>query len=703
MTRKARILIVDNDDRLRRALKRRLAKENYGLTVFTASNAQEALDLADREWLHCALIDVILTDDPDDRGGFDLALKMWRGIFKIFLTVLADGTSSRSGLSNEMKEEANVVGYIPKGDGEQKILELVAKVVSKLNLDLSIHWREYSSLMAVEMLKSFRGKDDNEKKSLAEELEDLICRAFDKAKSIAVTDLKRGKGGCAVARLLPTLSDGKGAELVMKFGPRQTIMEEFENYTLWVKDYVPFESAVVRDIPVETLHLAAIKYSFLGGSGIMGSFKDFFASAPPNEIEELLSHLFEVTCEKWYEARRAPKDEENIPLDQLYRSAKSLNLADMRHVTELVTRVSELLKPGHYAANLRADGSYHIQVDLGSFSERLPNPLEIALRERWSNGSQRSLFRPSSLMAITHGDLNGENILVSQAKKGFLIDFYKTGFSPIFRDFVVLESIMKFELLRKANLAQRYQLERDLLAPTSLSEPITLCRDLEQDSEMQKVAHAVGHLRRLAAQASLSNDIYEYYVGLLFYALKEIVGFSSGDEESNSGEVRQFHAFLSAAKICEKLLNSQTAEKDKTTASVFLNYAREDLKLVADIYQRLKLEGLSPWMDTEDIIGGENWRHSIRRALKHAHLIIPVLTKNAVHKRSFRQTEIKWALDLSLERMTSDIHIIPVRLEPDCEIPEELEHLQYIDLFEPQGWHRLIQAIREGIARLERP
>jgi hypothetical protein len=388
-----------------------------------------------------------------------------------------------------------------------------------------------------------------------------------------------------------------------------------------------------------------------------------------------------------------------MPLDQLYRSVKSLNLADDRHVKELETRVAELLSFSQFATNVKADGSSHIKIDLGSVSERLPNPLVFALREHWSNNNQSTIFGPPSLTAITHGDLNGDNILVSQGNKGFLIDFFKTGFSPIFRDFVVLESIIKFELIQTLNLAERYQFERDLLMPVSLSDTITVSAELEQNPEVKKVVAAVASLRRLASKVSLSNDPYEYYVGLLFYALKEMVGFSSGSE-TTCCDVRQFHAFLSAAKISEKLSKRLDQTENRKAISIFLNYASEDLKEVAAIYQKLKAEGHSPWMDDQDIIGGENWRRAIKRVIKDAHLFIPILTKNAVQKRGIRQTEIKWALEQSLEKMAGDIHIIPVRLEPDCEIPEELEHLHCIDLYEPRGWEKLIYAIHEGINRL---
>src|SRR5262249_33941733 len=154
---------------------------------------------------------------------------------------------------------------------------------------------------------------------------------------------------------------------------------------------------------------------------------------------------------------------------QIYRNRQSLNLADKKHVAKLDEIVEKLLRSQSYAPYVKVSGPATIEVRLGSMSEQLPNPMVYAFRERWNNGFNVELFPSPLLLVITHGDLNGENIVVNGNGRGFLIDFYKTGLGPTCRDFVELESIIKFELLHMPNLAQRYQLELDLLAPLNLS------------------------------------------------------------------------------------------------------------------------------------------------------------------------------------------------------------------------------------------
>ena len=103
-------------------------------------------------------------------------------------------------------------------------------------------------------------------------------------------------------------------------------------------------------------------------------------------------------------------------------------------------------------------------------------------------------------------------------------------------------------------------------------------------------------------------------------------------------------------------------------------------------------------MDAKDILPGEKWSSSIRKAVQRSDFFLACLSKNSVGKRGWIQREIKGALDIWQEKLDSDIYLIPVRLE-DCEAPESLSGFQWVDLFEEDGWTRLVKAIRVGIER----
>jgi hypothetical protein len=69
-----------------------------------------------------------------------------------------------------------------------------------------------------------------------------------------------------------------------------------------------------------------------------------------------------------------------------------------------------------------------------------------------------------------------------------------------------------------------------------------------------------------------------------------------------------------------------------------------------------------------------------------------------VAKRGYVQREFKLALDTLQEMPENLIHIIPVRLD-DCIIPEQFGFLHWCNLFENDGFERLVQAIQAGLTQ----
>lgn len=131
---------------------------------------------------------------------------------------------------------------------------------------------------------------------------------------------------------------------------------------------------------------------------------------------------------------------------------------------------------------------------------------------------------------------------------------------------------------------------------------------------------------------------------------------------------------------------------------IFLNYAHQDVEPVESLYQKLRQEGFKPWMDKHDILPGEDWALAIKRAVRGCDFFLVCLSSNSVDRRGVLQKEIKMALDLWQGMLGSDIFLIPVRLEK-CKVPESLEGFQWVDLFEQDGWEKLLRAIEEGLKR----
>src|SRR5436190_2223279 len=126
--------------------------------------------------------------------------------------------------------------------------------------------------------------------------------------------------------------------------------------------------------------------------------------------------------------------------------------------------------------------------------------------------------------------------------------------------------------------------------------------------------------------------------------------------------------------------------------SVFLCHSSGDKPAVRSLYSRLRGDGISPWLDEEDIRPGENWKIAISNAVKNADIVLVCLSKTSIAKTGFVQKEITFALDRAEEQPEGQIYLIPVRLEP-CTVPERLSRWQWVDLFSDRGYEKSVGSL----------
>lgn len=126
---------------------------------------------------------------------------------------------------------------------------------------------------------------------------------------------------------------------------------------------------------------------------------------------------------------------------------------------------------------------------------------------------------------------------------------------------------------------------------------------------------------------------------------------------------------------------------------VFLCHASGDKPAVRDLYKRLLAEGVDAWLDQEKLLPGQNWRVEIPRAVREADVVVICLSNKSVTKEGYIQKEIKFALDSADEKPEGTIFLIPARLE-ECAVPEQLGHWQWVDLFDENGFVKLLRSLK---------
>jgi hypothetical protein len=188
-------------------------------------------------------------------------------------------------------------------------------------------------------------------------------------------------------------------------------------------------------------------------------------------------------------------------------------------------------------------------------------------------------------------------------------------------------------------------------------------------------------------------------LGVLYWRYVDALQFERDVREHLLRQILQ----LSAAGQTEEATASSASLQDGKRSSeivlspkpggyrprVFLSYATEDVRAVRDVYNLLRQRGFDPWLDTEVLLPGQNWRGAVNRAIRDADFILAFLSRAALEGRGFFHSEIAMALQKISELPLTDIYFIPVRLEA-VEPPPVLREYHWVDIFSEQGLDQLI-------------
>ena len=134
-------------------------------------------------------------------------------------------------------------------------------------------------------------------------------------------------------------------------------------------------------------------------------------------------------------------------------------------------------------------------------------------------------------------------------------------------------------------------------------------------------------------------------------------------------------------------------EMNDNSKRVFLCHSSDDKAAVRELYGRLQADGVSPWLDEEDLIPGQDWHAEIEIVVRASAIVLVFLSRDSIAKTGFVNKEIRFALDVADEQPDGSIFVIPARLE-DCELPTRLRRWHAVNLFEPGGYEKLLRSLR---------
>jgi hypothetical protein len=160
-----------------------------------------------------------------------------------------------------------------------------------------------------------------------------------------------------------------------------------------------------------------------------------------------------------------------------------------------------------------------------------------------------------------------------------------------------------------------------------------------------------------------------------------------------------FGTWAVAAQVSVRSVSAGTESRhriDLMTVRPFISYAREDRAVASQLYRDLRANGAQPWMDAENLLGGEEWEPAVRRAIAESSHFVALVSAQSVNKRGFVQKELRQALEALDTFPPGETFVIPVRVDASEPRHERLARLHWIDLFPEylDGFRRLLRSLR---------
>lgn len=522
-----RILLVEDLEKFYTPVMRWLQEEGY--QVMLAKSYLEATSLLDTDHFHLAVVDIrLVEDDKQNKQGLQLSADIQHKQLKdVMPCVLLTAHATKENVIAAWLEHG-VSKLIEKKPGyRKKLLETVRELFEqeiKINFDLIYDASADKLLVEIADDVNWSMAPKPQLTLLTQEVRDLFGKLFVEARHIHIAKLKPGLTGAAVLRVQPTWGRGLGPSHVAKVGRRDKVEIERANYEKYVAHYLPANTVTqVKD--AYTRHVGMLLYTFAEGDiGPLKEFDEFYKRNQPETIAASLRNLFQNTCRYWYD--NPERRIEDLP--QLYYEAFQLD------EQKLINRIQIVLP------------QFMPEQKTFQFNQ---NPLEATNPIAWLAQHHEECVLPV-YHCITHGDLTGRNIMVSDNGRCWLIDFYRTYPSHILRDFVILESDIKYRLMPTADWKDFLGLETALLKAGQPPTPARLDKNLP--GEVQKAGQVIAALRANAYEFSRGrtidhlNSTKEYLISLLMTTLN-VVRLRHIPEE------RKLQAMLSTALICSEL------------------------------------------------------------------------------------------------------------------------------------------------------
>lgn len=531
-TAPVRVLIVDNEIRVVELHKKLLTLWGYtpivaeGIgTALVESAKQKAKD--DR--CQIALVDMRLADDfnEEDMSGLDLIEQI-----KPTETIIVSGYGTLR-LALEIVQERGAVDFFEKDDDPNNLKNKIDKIARK---NCASH--NETVIEPDDILQYIEEKlSSSMPKAYNDQIIDILIQLFPGAKKLRLEKIDASeeallystvpRPGSVVLRVYKDNLE----PVILKIARSKKIKKEIDRYKEYVEgklggNYKPSlkAHAILWDI-------GGIVFSHVGA--VKGTFANFIFQNSLNETKQVLNHFFQDVWKRHYSEA---KEITNVSLFKIYTSVLGESWLERAGQCSMPTPTGKM------------NSQLWEKV-------RMNDPLAFLEKMKKNKGSQDnpSVVKKTK-MAVGHGDLHGDNLLIDESQHGWVIDFERTGPGHALQDFVELEGdIIIRATCAKKSLPDFYHFYLALIQVKSIGEKIEIPSVFNERGDVKKLFSVISSIRELAVVSTRIDDAYQYLLGLYFNAI-----FRATLKEKAAGETydkSELRIWMFASILSHRLLH----------------------------------------------------------------------------------------------------------------------------------------------------
>jgi DNA-binding response OmpR family regulator len=584
------ILLADNDLAFLETWSEFL--ESNGYTVHRASTPAEARSLLETAQIHLAILDLRLTNDDDDndRSGLIVAKEAARHIPKLILTKFPTFEAVRDALRLDFETLPPAVDFINKKDDLDTLLQIIIETTEKyiqINWELIIRWGETLSwFQIVDFIES--GENGREINSRETELEELFRRLFYNSHQVTISRLLAQQDETVLLAVHAFSLEGRETQLLVLCSNRHHIQMEEEQYDRFFSK-VTAEGGLHKQLSAQTAHYGAMAFIPPGGQvSELLTLVHFYRQASIETMVAALAYFLKTGLAPWHTQGQFMEEEKSF--QELVLAWPNLTEETLSQ-QYLEAKIEVICRQSLTAGLARCDVTSH------TLTLHRPDGEPVVYPNPAANLSE--IFRmtaPPFLCGLTYGRLSGSTILVNPLGQSWPLGFSHTTQGLLLRDFVSLETIIKFEIATGLTLEARQDMEHRLLKQDHLAQPL----EVAEPTEQYKLYQAIQTVRQHAVTI-IGHDLNTYLAGLFFRAVCYLVMYDPSFRYTRAELMPYLHCLISMAEICHKL-TSRTREGlpqqaqtslwlDETNREVWVegrlvNLAPKEFEFLSYLYRR---------------------------------------------------------------------------------------------------------------------